>query len=256
MKYFLLFSLLLILSCGTVRTDSNNDNLKNKPQNNEIGHENKKEIKQDKVETPDIIKKEIKQDEMPKNDIQQPLIKQEHNYMIYLISLLVLAVLSAIIIKKYGKNIVQYLHNKYSNQISTLEGDFNKLFNSTTAEISGGIITIDNNINTLKKEYDMDIDKMSGFINQVKSLEPNRWSSRKLWLTITCIGAFVYLFKESLPLIIWPVTILAGLYLIISYLENRDSVKAKVEIKKALIDSMVKDGEITPTEADIINKVS
>lgn len=100
----------------------------------------------------------------------------------------------------------------------------------------------------------MDIEKMQSFVKQVKGLEPARWTSRKLWLTISAVGALIYLFQTMLPMIIWPVTILVGIYLIISYLESRDTVKAKLETKKALIECMCKDGEITDEEAEIINK--
>ncbi len=102
----------------------------------------------------------------------------------------------------------------------------------------------------------MDIDKMQSFVSQVKSMDIPRWSSRKLWLTIGSVGGLIYLFQAMLPMIIWPVTILVGLYLIISYLENKDASNAKLEIKKALIESMTKDGEITPEEAEVINRVS
>lgn len=99
----------------------------------------------------------------------------------------------------------------------------------------------------------MDIEKMNAFVNQVKSLEPARLTSRKLWLIVAVVGAMIYLFQTTLTLIVWPVTILTGLYLIINYLESRENTKAKLEIKKALIESMAKDG-ISPEEAEIINK--
>lgn len=101
----------------------------------------------------------------------------------------------------------------------------------------------------------MDIEKMQSFIKQVKGLESSKILSRKLWIVIGVVGALVYLFQAMLPLIVYPVTILVGLYLIINYLESRDAIKAKVEIKKALIDCMCKDGEITESEAEIIDKV-
>jgi CBS domain containing-hemolysin-like protein len=102
----------------------------------------------------------------------------------------------------------------------------------------------------------MDLEKLQNFVSQVKSLEQPRFTSRKLWLTIAAIGGFIYLFQTSLSLIVWPVTILAGLYLIINYLENRDTTYAKLEIKKALIESMNKDGEITEDESKIINSIN
>lgn len=102
----------------------------------------------------------------------------------------------------------------------------------------------------------MDLEKMQSFVSQVKSLEVSKWTSRKLWLTIGSVGGFIYLFQTSLPLIIWPVTILVGIYLIVSYLENRDTTYAKLEIKKALIDSMTKDGQITEDESKIINSMN
>ena len=97
---------------------------------------------------------------------------------------------------------------------------------------------------------------MQSFVSQVKSMDIPRWTSRKLWITIGSVGAFIYLFQATLNVVVWPVTILVGIYLIISYLENRDSGKAKLEIKKALIESMSKDGQITQEEADVINKVN
>lgn len=102
----------------------------------------------------------------------------------------------------------------------------------------------------------MDIEKMQSFVSQVKSLEPSRLTSRKLWITVGSVGILVYLFQTMLPLIVYPVTILIGLYLIVSYLENRDTIKAKTEIKKALIESMTKDGQITPEEMELIEKVN
>jgi len=102
----------------------------------------------------------------------------------------------------------------------------------------------------------MDIEKMQSFVSQVKSMDIPRWSSRKLWLTIGSVGALIYLFQTALPLIIWPVTILVAIYLVISYLENKDASNAKLELKKELIASMSKDGQITEEEAELINKVN
>ena len=102
----------------------------------------------------------------------------------------------------------------------------------------------------------MDLEKMQSFVSQVKSLEPSRLTSRKLWITIGSVGVLCYLFSTMLPLIVWPVTILVGVYLIVSYLESRDTIKAKTEIKKALIESMTKDGEITEDESKIINSIN
>ena len=102
----------------------------------------------------------------------------------------------------------------------------------------------------------MDIEKMQQFVSQVKSMDIPRWTSRKLWLTIGAVGTFIWLFQTTLNVVVWPVTILVGLYLIISYLENRDASKAKLELKKELIKCMCSDGTISPEEADVINRTN
>jgi len=102
----------------------------------------------------------------------------------------------------------------------------------------------------------MDINKMQSFISQVKSLENSPWTSRKLWITIASIGALVYLFQATLPLIIWPVTIISAVYLICSTVENKIVLDAKTKTKLKLIEVMSKDGQITPEEAEVINKVN
>ncbi len=101
----------------------------------------------------------------------------------------------------------------------------------------------------------MDIEKMQSFVSQVKELEPSRWTSRKLWLTIACIGAMIYLFQTMLSLIIWPVTIISAIYLLCSTYESKIATEEKTKVKLKLIEVMSKDNMITPDEASIINKV-
>lgn len=102
----------------------------------------------------------------------------------------------------------------------------------------------------------MDIDKMQTFVSQVKSMEIPRWSSRKLWITISAVGLLFYMFQTTLNVILWPLTILIGIYLIISYLESRDSIKAKLELKKELLKCMCSDGTISKEESEIIDRIN
>ena len=101
-----------------------------------------------------------------------------------------------------------------------------------------------------------DLDKMQNFLTQVKSFELPRWASRKLLLSIGLISALFILFYASLSTIVWPVTILAAVYMLTNVAETKISSDAKLAVKLKLIESMAKDGEITPQEAAVINQVS
>lgn len=101
-----------------------------------------------------------------------------------------------------------------------------------------------------------DIEKLQGFMKEVQSFNLPRWTSRKLWISIALIGALVFLFYTSLSTIVWPVTVIACVYMLTSVYETKISTEAKTEIKQKLIDAMLKSGPITPDEANIINQVN
>jgi len=99
----------------------------------------------------------------------------------------------------------------------------------------------------------MDLEKTQKVINDIKSLESPRWASSKLWVTVGLIGGLIWLFNTALHLILWPVTILAGLWLVCRTTEGIIEGYNKRKIKEALIASAGKDG-LTVEEITAIEK--
>jgi hypothetical protein len=99
----------------------------------------------------------------------------------------------------------------------------------------------------------MDIEKAQKVIDQIKSLESPRWASSKLWVTVGLIGGLIWLFNTTLHLVLWPVTILAGVWLACRTVESVFEGLNKRKIKEALIKEAAKDG-LTAEEITVINK--
>lgn len=99
----------------------------------------------------------------------------------------------------------------------------------------------------------MDLEKTQKVINDIKSLDSPRWASSKLWVTVGLIGGLIWLFNATLTLILWPVTILAGMWLVCRTAEGMLEGYNKRKVKEALIASAGKDG-LTPEEIAAIEK--
>ena len=99
----------------------------------------------------------------------------------------------------------------------------------------------------------MDLEKTQKVLNDIKSLDSPRWASSKLWVTVGLIGGLIWLFNTALHLILWPVTILAGGWLLCRTAEGMLEGYNKRKIKEALIAGASKDG-LTPDEITAISK--
>ena len=96
------------------------------------------------------------------------------------------------------------------------------------------------------------VEKMENFVKKVKSSTDSGWKSRKLWTTVGSIVAFVFLFKTTLPLIVWPVTLIVVAYLFSQALVDIEKEKTKREVKVALLTKLSEDG-LTKEELDIVH---
>lgn len=109
-----------------------------------------------------------------------------------------------------------------------------------------------------KKEIIMsssiDFKKMQDFLDKVKSsTNSSGWKSRKLWITIATVTALLFLFKATLTLVLWQVTVLIGLYIVTQAAVDVAATIAKARVKVVLIESLSKDG-LTSEEVDLIEK--
>lgn len=100
----------------------------------------------------------------------------------------------------------------------------------------------------------IDFTKMQDFFDKVKSSSNSSgWKSRKLWITIATVAALLFLFKATLTLVLWQVTVLIGLYIVTQAAVDIASTIAKAKVKVVLIEKLSKDG-LTPEEVSIIEK--
>lgn len=119
--------------------------------------------------------------------------------------------------------------------------------------ISKEIYTTYRSAHTSKKgEYNMDIDKLQKIVSDVKSFDSPRWTSSKLWVTVSVIGGLIWLCNAAIQTIIWPVTILAGVWLISRTIEGVFEGINKVEVKKAIIKEQGKD--LSEQEMEVLTK--
>lgn len=98
----------------------------------------------------------------------------------------------------------------------------------------------------------MDIDKLQKVITDVKSFESPRWASSKLWITVGVIGGLIWLCNAAIQQVIWPVTILAGLWLVCRTVEGIMEGRNKVEVRKAIIKEQGKD--LSDEEMTVLTK--
>jgi uncharacterized membrane protein HdeD (DUF308 family) len=94
---------------------------------------------------------------------------------------------------------------------------------------------------------------MQKIVSEVKSLESPRWGSSKLWLTVGLIAGFIWLFNSAINLTIWPITILAGIWLVCRTVEGVSEGINKRKVNEKLIDAAKEDG-LTPEEISAIDK--
>jgi hypothetical protein len=97
------------------------------------------------------------------------------------------------------------------------------------------------------------VEKMENFVKNVKSSTDSGWKSRKLWTTIGSIVAFVFLFKTTLPLIVWPVTLIVVAYLFSQAMVDVEKEKTKREVKTTLLTKLSEDG-LTKEELEIVHR--
>jgi hypothetical protein len=95
--------------------------------------------------------------------------------------------------------------------------------------------------------------KLEGFVKQVKTSTDSGWKSRKLWITVGAVVAFVFLFKATLPIIVWPVTFIIMVYLFSQALVDIEKEKTKREVKIALYGKLAEDG-LTVDELELVRK--
>jgi hypothetical protein len=100
-------------------------------------------------------------------------------------------------------------------------------------------------------EYIMDLNKTQKVLNDIKSLDVPRWSSSKLWVTVGLIGGLIWLFNSALQLVIWPITILAGGWLVCRTIEGIVENYNKRKVKEIIIASASKNG-LTSDEIETI----
>lgn len=98
-----------------------------------------------------------------------------------------------------------------------------------------------------------EVERMQKLVSEVKSLESPRWSSSKLWVTVGLIAGLIWLCNTAIHTIIWPVTILASLWLACRTVEGIFDGRDKRIIKEKLIAAAEKDG-LTPGEIEAIQK--
>jgi hypothetical protein len=106
-------------------------------------------------------------------------------------------------------------------------------------------------VHIFKKGKNMDIDKLQKMIADVKSVESPRWSSSKLWVTVGLIGGLIWLANSAIQTIIWPITILASIWLISRTIEGIFEGKNKTEVKKAIAKS---NKDLTEEEISTLTK--
>jgi hypothetical protein len=97
----------------------------------------------------------------------------------------------------------------------------------------------------------IDINKMQNFLSSVKSLQPKKWTSRKLWVMVAMVAGLIWLFKANLALILWQLTIIVGLWLVCTTVTDIFADNNRTKIKEKLIEDLSKDG-LTKEEAEII----
>lgn len=95
--------------------------------------------------------------------------------------------------------------------------------------------------------------KLEGFVKQVKTSTDSGWKSRKLWITVAAVIAFIFLFKATLPLIVWPVTLIVVTYLFSQAVVDIEKEKTKREVKIALYGKLAEDG-LTAEELELVKK--
>jgi hypothetical protein len=99
----------------------------------------------------------------------------------------------------------------------------------------------------------MDISKLESFVSQVKSMQTPRWASRKMLITLSIIGAMIWLVKGAIATILWQVTLLAGLWLLCTTATDIVEKHYNSQFKNKLLDVMAKDG-LSKDELDTLNK--
>jgi len=101
------------------------------------------------------------------------------------------------------------------------------------------------------------LDKMEAFVKKAKQAGASNdsgWKSRKLWVTVGSVIAFIFLFKLTLPTIAWPLTAIICVYLLTqSYVDGKKEDN-KGRTKDLLLDKFSQDG-ITEEELDVVKRV-
>jgi hypothetical protein len=98
----------------------------------------------------------------------------------------------------------------------------------------------------------IDIDKIESYIKNIKSFKPKTsWTSSKLWIMLTIVGALIWLFQANFQAILWPVTVIVGVWLICRTIQDIFSDKFKSQKDLELIKYLSKDG-LTEKEIEIV----
>lgn len=97
------------------------------------------------------------------------------------------------------------------------------------------------------------VEKMENFVKKIKTSTDSGWKSRKLWTTVGSIVAFVFLFKTTLPLIVWPITLIVVAYLFSQAIVDIEKEKTKREVKVAVLTKLSEDG-LTKEEIEIVHR--
>lgn len=101
------------------------------------------------------------------------------------------------------------------------------------------------------------LSKMEDFVKEAKNTKTpdSGWKSRKLWITVGSVIAFVFLFKASLPLIIWPLSLIISVYLAGQALVDYKKKETDADIKKQLL-LKLSSGGLTKDEVEIVKQVT
>lgn len=99
----------------------------------------------------------------------------------------------------------------------------------------------------------VDISKLNSFVSQAKSLASPQWTSRKFLVTVALVGTLLFLCKGAILAIIWPVTVLAGLWLVCTTVTDVYDKKCQKDFKSELLAALAKAG-LTPEEITVLDQ--